>query len=261
MKLRSGKTPTRRSNTLRPRPDLIVVVLGVVVLGVVVVDVVVAGSVARAQQQSQAESTASALERFAEAWNDEGWGPKRSRRQPYMRSLDDAGWKQRMLVLQQSVRQGEKDSAELVKALSHDSAAVRALAVQALGYANDASARPALAKAVERDVDAVVRLYAADSIGMLGGEDDGELLKKRQPAERNRDTKRHIGYALDRRGNKLEASVSQSLRDWDPKQLATARLGKAAPDFSLTSIDGKRVQLRDYRGKKSVVLIFVYGDT
>lgn len=36
----------------------------------------------------------------------------------------------------------------------------------------------------------------------------------------------------------------------------TPKLGEAAPDFALSNIEGKRVQLKDYRGKKNVVLVF-----
>jgi peroxiredoxin len=34
------------------------------------------------------------------------------------------------------------------------------------------------------------------------------------------------------------------------------RLGEAAPDFGLSNIEKKRIQLKDYRGKKNVALVF-----
>ena len=34
------------------------------------------------------------------------------------------------------------------------------------------------------------------------------------------------------------------------------KLGEAAPGFALSNIEGRRVQLKDYRGKKNVVLVF-----
>ena len=37
---------------------------------------------------------------------------------------------------------------------------------------------------------------------------------------------------------------------------AALKLGEAAPDFALANIEGKRVQLKDYRGKKNVLLVF-----
>ena len=41
--------------------------------------------------------------------------------------------------------------------------------------------------------------------------------------------------------------------------LARIKPGDAAPDFTLEDQDGKPVSLSDYRGKKSVVLVFYRG--
>ncbi len=38
--------------------------------------------------------------------------------------------------------------------------------------------------------------------------------------------------------------------------LATSKVGDRAPDFSATTLDGKRVSLSDYLGKKPVYLVF-----
>jgi cytochrome oxidase Cu insertion factor (SCO1/SenC/PrrC family) len=37
------------------------------------------------------------------------------------------------------------------------------------------------------------------------------------------------------------------------------KVGQPAPDFALENIDGKQVSLSDFRGKKSVVLVFYRG--
>jgi cytochrome oxidase Cu insertion factor (SCO1/SenC/PrrC family) len=37
------------------------------------------------------------------------------------------------------------------------------------------------------------------------------------------------------------------------------KVGQAAPDFTLENFDGKPVSLSDFRGKKSVVLVFYRG--
>ena len=34
------------------------------------------------------------------------------------------------------------------------------------------------------------------------------------------------------------------------------KLGEAAPEFALANIEGKRVRLKDYRGKRHVALVF-----
>ena len=41
-----------------------------------------------------------------------------------------------------------------------------------------------------------------------------------------------------------------------PPVAEAPKLGEAGPDFALSNIEGKRVQLKDYRGKKHVVLVF-----
>lgn len=37
------------------------------------------------------------------------------------------------------------------------------------------------------------------------------------------------------------------------------KAGQAAPDFTLENMDGKPISLSDFRGKKSVVLVFYRG--
>ncbi len=44
-----------------------------------------------------------------------------------------------------------------------------------------------------------------------------------------------------------------------PTDLDRVREGQSAPDFILEDIDGKKVSLSDFRGKKSVVLVFYRG--
>lgn len=41
--------------------------------------------------------------------------------------------------------------------------------------------------------------------------------------------------------------------------LARVKVGDLAPDFVLEDMDGKRISLSDFRGKKNVVLVFNRG--
>jgi cytochrome oxidase Cu insertion factor (SCO1/SenC/PrrC family) len=41
--------------------------------------------------------------------------------------------------------------------------------------------------------------------------------------------------------------------------LERVKVGSPAPDFTLEGMDGKQIALSDYRGKKSVVLVFYRG--
>lgn len=42
-------------------------------------------------------------------------------------------------------------------------------------------------------------------------------------------------------------------------ELERVKVGQSAPDFMLEDVDGKPVTLSDFRGKKSVVLVFYRG--
>lgn len=44
-----------------------------------------------------------------------------------------------------------------------------------------------------------------------------------------------------------------------PTDLGRVKLGDPAPDFTLESLDGRRVTLSSYRGAKNVVLVFYRG--
>jgi cytochrome oxidase Cu insertion factor (SCO1/SenC/PrrC family) len=44
-----------------------------------------------------------------------------------------------------------------------------------------------------------------------------------------------------------------------PTDLERIKLGQPAPDFTLENVDGTKISLSDYRGKKSVVLVFYRG--
>lgn len=62
----------------------------------------------------------------------------------------------------------------------------------------------------------------------------------------------------------LAASAQTKLGPKDGAELPAADLnrvkpGGAAPDFTLEDQDGKPVTLSDYRGKKTVVLVFYRG--
>jgi cytochrome oxidase Cu insertion factor (SCO1/SenC/PrrC family) len=47
--------------------------------------------------------------------------------------------------------------------------------------------------------------------------------------------------------------------DLAPTQLDRVKIGQPAPDFTLEDSDGKPITLSDFRGKKSVVLVFYRG--
>ena len=47
--------------------------------------------------------------------------------------------------------------------------------------------------------------------------------------------------------------------DLTPTDLDRVKIGQPAPDFTLENLDGRRISLADFRGKKNVVLVFYRG--
>ena len=44
-----------------------------------------------------------------------------------------------------------------------------------------------------------------------------------------------------------------------PADLERIKAGDPAPDFTLENLDGKKISLSDFRGRKNVVLVFYRG--
>ncbi len=234
-----------------------------VVLGCVALFLLLYVPAQTAAADDKAQPTpAEAISTFKSAWDDATWLPKSQGKRPggYMRPLDDTGWKQRMRTLRGLAEAGSKSVGPLLKSLEDGSVAERILAAQALGFLPASSAGEALLRAAERDKEPAVRLYAIDSLGMIGNR-NAEPLRALEAKESNRDVKRHLAYAIERKDKGVETLVTDQLKRFDTKQMDTAQLGKPAPDFELPSLSGDKVRLSSYRGKKAVVLVFIYGDT
>lgn len=200
------------------------------------------------------------LKTFAGQWDESTWRPKRFRG-GYMRPLDDKGWRARMTALHQLVAQGKQAVPALERALKNGKVPERILAAQALGYLAPHASVDVLLTAAKKDSNAAVRLYAVDSIGMQGKSAtkvDWDALAK---PERNRDVKKHIRYAKERKGKPVKKSIVEELAKWNPKSLNTAVVGKPAPPFTATTAQGKTVKSADFKGKSAIVLVFIYGDT
>ncbi len=178
----------------------------------------------------------------------------------YMRPLDDTGWKARMTAFQKLAAMGEKAIPALTDALANGEPETRVFAVQALGLMADPTAKPALDTAL-KDKTAAVRLYALDALSMFGKLAPTEELKAMKEKDANRDVKAHVGFALDRDDKPDPVALRKLLAGFDLAKMNTAVVGKAAPEFELTDASGKSYKLADFKGKKAVVLVFVYGDT
>lgn len=178
----------------------------------------------------------------------------------YMRPLDDAGWKARMTAFQKLAAMGEMATPALIDALSKGEPETRVFAAQALGLMPDPKAKPALEAAL-KDQTAAVRLYALDALSMFGKLAPTDELKAMKEKDANRDVKAHVGFAQDRDDKPDPVALRTKLAGLDLSKMNTAAVGKAAPEFELADANGKTYKLADFKGKKAVVLVFVYGDT
>ena len=207
--------------------------------------------------QIDAQTPAEIIASFTSQDDDSAWMQGR----PYMRRLEDDTWKTRMRAMQKLVEIGKAAVPALLEATNAKEDSTRIFATQTLGYLAAHAPRERLLQLARKDPNAAVRLYAVDAIGMQGGPEPTAELSALKKKQKNRDVLKHIGYALERDGQGIEEDVVERLARFDPTRIDTAVLGKAAPDFELTTPDDKTVRLSDFRGKQAVVLVFVYGDT
>ncbi len=217
---------------------------------------------ANVQDDASQERAFPKFGQFAAEWSDDLWVPREARRFPqHIRSIDDTDWQLRMLALHEVVSEGKEAVPFLIERLQNGEAHERILAAQALGYlAKHTSWEPLLA-ALRGDEDPAVQLYAADALGMRG---DAELAQRWADFGgeiRNRDVRRHMGYAEERGDAAIEDAIVERLTNWDPEQINSAEVGQPAPEFELSTVGGETVKLSDFREKKNVVLVFIYGDT
>ncbi len=216
----------------------------------------VASSLASAEEKKSARDL---LAEFSSKWDESAWvGGRRA----YIRPLDDEDWKVRMTTLIKLSKAGSGAKDQLLESVRHGELPERILAAQALGYLGTELSTTQLLDLLREESNPSVRLYLVDVLGMVGkASEASDSLRQWRDQERNGDVRKHIGYALQRGTNRVGPDVLKSLRQFDHGRIAMARIGKPAPDFHLKSVDGKEIQLSQFRGKQAVVLVFIYGDT
>ena len=198
-----------------------------------------------------AETTPTAiLDRFANAWPED--------RTPYRTDDDTTSWKAYALAMKQLVAQPDKSVPVLIAACHAQNFQVRALSARVLGFLRAQQAVPQLIELLD-DPRPPVALLAADALGQIQDPAGLRALNKAQHTLRNGDVLLHVSKALER-GVPLEEDVREQILRIGAASIDRARVGQTAPDFTLRDAAGKPWRLADYRGKKSVVLVFIYGD-
>jgi hypothetical protein len=168
------------------------------------------------------------------------------------------GWQDRVVAEFDVINHAELTA--LRGALKDADPFVRAIAARALGIRGDKESADALAELAKTDKEYFVRLRAVESLGYLKmkpeviqqaikDRDAGVSWVAKLAAEQ---VKTNIDYAKQLR----EAYAAGIKRD----AIATAQLGKPAPDFTALTSDGKPFRLSSILGKKPIAIYFAAYD-
>jgi hypothetical protein len=169
-------------------------------------------------------------------------------------------WKIRMECLVALAKAGPAAVPVLLDAIKTGSPESRALAGEALSFVADAKARSALAQAVE-DKERDVRLYAIRALARLGRLEAKPKYRQIADKDASDGVRFEMTFALTRGDKPDPGAIRKTLSSYDLTRMDGAHLDKTAPDFALADTMGKTWRLSDFRGKKSVVLVFLIATT
>ena len=207
------------------------------------------------------ESVAASLARFSTTWQASDWQKSFRGINGYIRRDDDVQWKVRFFALRDAVRAGQAAVGPLMSMLRQGGPEERVFAAQALAYLAPQSVADELLSIANTSDLPGVRLYCVDALAPLGERSRAIDWQQLADGQTDRDVRKHISYAMQRDGQPVAASQLSLLKSFRDNIAGTAAVGQPAPDFRLPTIDGRSVQLSENRGKKPVVLVFIYGDT
>lgn len=171
--------------------------------------------------------------------------------------FDDA-CRKRIALEFEMIRTGKPDL--LRPALKDPNRDVRAFAAATLGILGDKASAASIAQLAKEDSDAVVRVMALQGLGWLKAGPDVINAAK---SDSNRDVKFMAGVAEAHLKDPRDfaAMVREAYKaPLKPEEIASAQLGKPAPDFSVTDSDGNPFKLSAVLKKQIVVLAFQLAD-
>jgi alkyl hydroperoxide reductase subunit AhpC len=131
-----------------------------------------------------------------------------------------------------------------------------------LGILQATNAVPSLAKVLREDGDSVVRSQAAIALGQIGQRSSLAAVQAAQKDDKSRDVRHQAelaAYAIEH-GKTATPELAKAYAALDESKFGRVQVGQPANDFQLTDTEGKAWRLSDFRGKKPVVLIWVFAD-
>jgi len=176
--------------------------------------------------------------------------------------LNDTAWRVRTLAIRDLVRLGDEGVPAMIAGLSDADRHVRHICATALGVLGAKEAGKELTRLVTDDSDPIVSGQATDSLGLIGYGEAEPLIERL----RREGGDRHIRHrAIVAHGRFTENATTypeliEAWRDVDESRFRLAKVGRPAPDFELADTTGKSRRLSDFKGKKTVVLIWIFAD-
>lgn len=187
----------------------------------------------------------------------------------YDRNLNKAGianmnnedWKTRLLAVRNLVR-AKTQGYDIIAGLDHPSPHVRQVTAKALGITRSTDKMDQLAQIAREDSVAMVRSQAVIALGQMEAKEKLSLLKVIFEKDPSRDVKHQCELAIDQIEKEAGATdkLLQAFLDLDETSFGQVSTGDMAPDFSLEDTNGNKWRLSDFKGKKNVVLIWVFAD-
>ncbi|MBI1349435.1 redoxin domain-containing protein [bacterium] len=174
----------------------------------------------------------------------------------------DASWLTRLIAIRDLARAGSAAVPALISALQDENEHVRHVAAFALGLNPAEGAEDALIDLLRRDADPIVRSQAVLSLSQIKSQRALPFLEQLAKDDPSRDVRHQCELAVYRitKYSVPGADLSAAYADLDESMFGTIRVGQQAIDFELTDTEGDTWRLSDFRGKKDVVLIWVFAD-
>lgn len=181
---------------------------------------------------------------------------------PGVASLADDDWKVRTLAVRDMVRAGAEAEPALIEALQDDHVQVRYLSAMALGIRRSAAAAPSLEEALRKDREVTIRSQAAAALGQIGRKSSLPALRAVMQQETSGDVLHQSLMAIHgiEQNQPATPELAEALASLDEASFGIAKVGEAAPDFTLPDTAGQRWRLSDFKGKQNVLLVWVFAD-
>ena len=182
----------------------------------------------------------------------------RNLKHPPTKENFNKGWQERVLVEFEIVNSA--DLGAVRAGLTDKDPFVRSIAARVLGIRGDEDSAEALAELVKTDPEAMVRVRAVESLGLLKLKPEAIELAKKDRSDAVQWVARMAAGQLKAETDFRELTQKAYAAGIKPDKLGVAKVGEPAPDFAALASDGRSFKLSTVLGKKPILLYFAAFD-